>query len=92
MTKRLIAAILIAFSALVMLDGVASADPRGGWDRGGYHHQPRGWGWGGYYRPRGWGHGHYHPRPDYNPIPGIIGGIFGGWLANQFDDDRGRRR
>jgi hypothetical protein len=64
--------------------------------------EPRGWRGRG--RSRGWG---YH-RPDPNPLGAIVGGIFGGWLAQQMapppppppppfyeeedDDDQGRDR
>ncbi len=39
--------------------------------------EPRGRGYRGRGRSRGWSH------PDPNPLGAIVGGIFGGWLAQQ---------
>jgi hypothetical protein len=73
MTKRLVAAVLIAVFALVGggISPPAGAEPRG---RGRSRGRGRGRGWGGYYQPE-------------NPLPGILGGIFGGWLAQQMEPD-----
>lgn len=68
----------------------ASAQPRGhghggdgragGWHGSGGPRGGSGWhgGFGGYH-PRGYGYGHY------NPVPGVVGGILGGWLWRQFN-------
>jgi hypothetical protein len=76
MTKRLIAAVLIAIFALgstgaslVLGPTEANAEPRGEW---------RGRSRGRSYRGR---RGHDY-RPE-NPLPGILGGIIGGWLSQQ---------
>jgi hypothetical protein len=74
MLARLTAAILIAVFALVGTIP-AGAEPRGhGWGRSRGRSRGRGHGWGHHYRPE-------------NPLPGFLGGIFGGWLAQQMEPD-----
>lgn len=43
------------------------------------------------YRGRGrrWQRNYRHwDRRDYNPLPGFLGGVFGGWLGSQINKDR----
>jgi hypothetical protein len=77
-----LAAKIVAAVVIVLVGAIApaSADP-GGWGWGG-----RGRGRGRSYRGRSyrhWDRGH-----DYNPLPGFIGGVFGGWLGSQLNRDR----
>lgn len=67
MLARLVAAILIAVSALALPLGDARAEPRGRYRRG---------------RGRPQIHQHFD-----NPLGSILGGIFGGWLAEQMRPD-----
>jgi hypothetical protein len=67
MARLLAAAILICAS-------VVGYAPTAG---AGWYGEPRGRG---HYRRRG--RGHYRPHYD-NPVPGILGGILGGWLSQQ---------
>jgi hypothetical protein len=68
MARLLAAAILICAS-------VVGYAPTAG---AGWYGEPRGRG---HYRRRG--RGHYRPHYDNNPVPGILGGILGGWLSQQ---------
>jgi hypothetical protein len=72
-----LAAKIVAAIGIVLVGAMApaSADP-GGWNRG------RG-------RSRGRSYRHWNRgRDDYNPLPGFLGGVFGGWLADQLTKDR----
>jgi hypothetical protein len=69
MLARIVAALLIATSALVW------GDIKPGFSTAGA--EPRGRGYRGRGRSRGW------HNPDPNPLGAIVGGIFGGWLAQQ---------
>jgi hypothetical protein len=68
MVRLLAAAILICASVLGFAPGAGA----------GWYGEPRGRG---HYRRRG--RGHYRPNYDNNPVPGILGGILGGWLSQQ---------
>jgi hypothetical protein len=67
MARLLAAAILICASVLGFAPGAGA----------GWYGEPRGRS---HYRRRG--RGHYRPHYD-NPVPGILGGILGGWLSQQ---------
>lgn len=77
---KVVAALVIV---LVGASAPASADPRG-WGHGYRGHD--------HWRPY---HPHWRPyrpwdrdRYNYNPLPGFLGGIFGGWLGSQLNKDR----
>ena len=74
--KKLIAAAIIVLAGVVST-APASADPP--WTKG----RSRQWrGRRQYWNPnRGWFYD--------NPLPGFLGGILGGWLGSQVNNDRG---
>jgi hypothetical protein len=76
LTKKIIAAALIALIALVSpaAVGEAKAEPRG------HHRRGRG-------RGRGWGPRYESPDPGSAFFGGIIGGLLGGLLAPDDEDD-----
>jgi hypothetical protein len=77
MVRLLAAAILICASVLGFAPGAGA-----GWEG------PRGRS---HYRRRGRGYYH-HPRQPDNVVPGILGGILGGWLSQQLKPAEPPRR
>ena len=83
MLARIIAAAMIVLVGAAVA-APASAEPRGRGQqsRRGNSQRGRSRQWQGrrqYWHPgRGW---------DYNPLPGFLGGLFGGWLGQQLNQD-----
>jgi hypothetical protein len=83
MARLLAAAILICASVLGFAPGAGA-----GWEG---EHRGRGHYRGRSHHYRGRGH-YYRPRPPESVVPGILGGILGGWLSQQLKPAEPPRR